>query len=276
MAIPPDQKSSSANMPSPLLAMADSGLVIPAVCCLLGVIFIKLLTKLYHVRQEFRRLQRQGLPMPPHHLLFGHLPVVASIVRSLPNRAAHGYLADQIRTRYPDLDEAFYLDLWPFAPRMLMVISPQMMDQYSQDRYLPKHPTVSEFLKPLVGNHNLVRMEGSMWKQWRVNFNPGFSASQVVNLIPAIVDEVVIFRDLLRVQANKSGIFQLEELGLKLSFDIIGRVVMDHRFNSQRVDNSMVSAIRRQIDWSRFGVDPSPLAQMNFFVRWYSGTTLVR
>lgn len=277
MAIPPDQKSSSANMPSPLLAMADSGLVIPAVCCLLGVIFIKLLTKLYHVRQEFRRLQRQGLPMPPHHLLFGHLPVVASIVRSLPNRAAHGYLADQIRTRYPDLDEAFYLDLWPFAPRMLMVISPQMMHQYSQDRYLPKHPTVSEFLKPLVGNHNLVSMEGSMWKQWRVNFNPGFSASQVVNLIPAIVDEVVIFRDLLRVQANKSGIFQLEELGLKLSFDIIGRVVMDHRFNSQRVDNSMVSAIRRQIDWSRFGVDPSPLAQMNFFrpvVQWYNTRTM--
>lgn len=57
--------------------MADSGLVILAVCCLLGVMLIKLVTKLYHVRQEFRGLQRQGLPMPPHHLLFGHLPLVA-------------------------------------------------------------------------------------------------------------------------------------------------------------------------------------------------------
>lgn len=266
-----------ANIPSPLLAMADSGLVIPAVCCLLGVMFIRLMTKLYHVRREFRGLQRQGLPMPPHHLLFGHLPLVASIVRSLPKRAAHGYLANQVRLRYPDLDEAFYLDLWPFAPRMLMVISPQMMHQYSQDRYLPKHPTVPEYLEPLVGRHNLVSLEGSMWKQWRAKFNPAFSASQVMNLIPAIVDEVVIFRDLLRVRASKSEIFQLEELALKLSFDIIGRVVMDHRFNSQRADNSMVSALRRQNEWTKFGIDPNPLAQINVLrpvVQWYNTRTM--
>lgn len=272
-----DRQSSNANMSSPLLAMADSGLVIPAISCLLGVIFIKFATKLYRVRQEFRRLQRQGLPMPPHHPLFGHLPLIASIVRSLPKRAAQGYFGDQIRLRYPHLDEAIYLDLWPFAPRILLVISPHLMHQYSQDRYLPKHPTVPEFLTQIVGKHNLVSMEGPMWKQWRVNFNPGFSANQVMNLIPGIVDEVVVFRDLLRVQASKNEIFQLEELSLKLSFDIIGRVVMDHKFNSQRADNTMVSALRRQIDSTNFGVDPNPLAQMNFLrpvAQWYNTRTM--
>ena len=260
-------------MPLTFLAMASPGLLVSTLCCLLGLMFIVFAIKLYAVRKEFRDLRRQGLPMPPHHLLFGHIPLTASIIRSLPKRAAHNYLGDQIRRRYPDLDEAFYLDLWPFAPRMLMTMSPEMMHQYSQDHYLPKHSTVQEFLDPIVGKHNLVSMEGSMWKQWRARFNPGFSAVQVMNLIPGIVDEVVVFRDLLRERASKGEMFQLEELGLNLSIDLIGRVVMDHRFSSQREDNGMVTALQRQIKWSTFGIDPNPFEQVNVLrplVHWYN------
>ena len=235
--------------------------------------FIIFAAKLYAARKEFRDLQRQGLPMPPHHLLFGHLPLTASIIRKLPERAAHNYLGDQIRRRYPELDEAFYLDLWPFAPRMLLIISSEMMHQYSQDRYLPKHSTVQDFLEPIVGKHNLVSMEGSMWRQWRAKFNSGFSAVQVMNLIPAIVDEVVVFRDLLRERASKNELFQLEELGLKLSMDLTGRIVMDHKFSCQRRDNVMVTALQRQIRWSTFSIDPNPLEQVNVLrplVHWYN------
>ena len=260
-------------MPLTLLAMASPGLLVSTSCCLLGLMFIIFVSKLYAIRKEFRDLQRQGLPMPPHHLLFGHIPLTASIIRSLPKRAAHAYLGDQIRRRYPDLDEAFYLDLWPFAPRMLMTMSPDMMHQYSQDRYLPKHPTVQDYLDPIVGKHNLVSMEGSMWKQWRARFNPGFSAMQVINLIPAIVEEVVVFRDLLRDRASKNEMFQLEELALNLSFDLIGRVVMDHKFSCQKGDNVMVTALQRQIKWSTFGIDPNPFEGVNVLrplVHWYN------
>ena len=253
--------------------MAAPGLLVSTLCCLLGLMSIIFAAKLYAVRKEFRDLQRQGLPMPPHHLLFGHIPLAASIIRNLPKRAAHNYLGDQIRRRYPDLDEAFYLDLWPFGPRILMIMSPETMHQYSQDRYLPKHSTVSDFLDPFVGKHNLVTMEGSMWKQWRAMFNPGFSAVQVMNLIPAIVEEVVVFRDLLRERASRNEIFQLEELGLNLTLDLIGRVVMDHRFSCQRGDNAMVTALRRQIKWSTFGIDPNPFEQVNVLrpvVHWYN------
>ena len=260
-------------MPSILLAMAAPGLLVSTLCCLLGLIFIIFTAKLYAVRKEFRDLQRQGLPMPPHHLLFGHIPLVASIIRNLPKRAAQSYLGDQIRRRYPDLDEAFYLDFWPFAPRILMIMSPEPMHQYSQDRYLPKHPTVSEFLDPLVGKHNLETMEGSIWKQWRARFNPGFSAVQVMNLIPGIVEEVVVFRDLLRERASRNEMFQLEELGLNLSLDLIGRVVLDHRFSCQTGDNAMVTALKRQIEWSSFSIDPNPFEQVNVLrplVHWYN------
>ena len=272
-----DRGVSNANMPSSSLGIANPRLLIFTACCLLSAIFMRFVVKLYYARQEFRDLQRQGLPMPPHHLLFGHLHLAASVVRSLPKHAAHGYLGVQIRLRYPDLDEAFYLDLWPLAPTMLMIISPELMRQYSQDRYLPKHPTEQEFLDPITGKDNLVCMEGSMWKQWRGNFNPGFSASQVMTLIPGIVDEVVVFRDLLRERASKNEVFQLEELGLNLSIDIIGQVVMDHQFNSQTVGNSMVSALRRQIEWTRFPIDLNPLEDLNVLrpvVQWYNTRTM--
>ena len=260
-------------MPLALLAMAAPGLLVSTLCCLLGLMFIIFAAKLYAVRKQFRDLQRQGLPMPPHHLLFGHIPLAASIIRNLPKRAAHHYLGDQIRRRYPDLDEAFYLDLWPFGPRMLIAISPELMHQYSQERYLPKHSAVQKFLDPFVGKHNLISTEGSMWKQWRARFNPGFRAVQVMNLIPGIVDEVVVFRDLLRERASKNEMFQLEELGLNLALDIMGRVVMDHEFSCQTGDNAMVTALRRQIKWSTFGIDPNPFEQVNVLrplVHWYN------
>lgn len=260
-------------MPLTLLAMPSLGQLVSTLGCLLGLILIIFAAKLYAVRKEFRDLRRQGLPMPPHHPLFGHISLTASIIRKLPERAAHNYLGDQIRRRYPHLDEAFYLDLWPFAPRMLVIMSPEIMHQYSQDRYLPKHSTVQEFLEPVVGKHNLVSMEGSMWKQWRARFNPGFSALQVMNLIPAIVDEVVVFRDLLRERASKNEMFQLEELALNLSIDLIGRIAMDHKFGCQRRDNVMVTALQRQIRWSTFSIDPNPLEQVNVLrplVHWYN------
>ena len=71
----------------------------------------------------------------------------------------------------------------------------------------------------------------------------------------------------------KREVFQLETLVLDLSIDIIGKVVMDHGFNSQRAENCMVSALRRQFEWSAVCIDPSLLKYVNFFrpvVQWYN------
>ena len=154
-----------------------------------------------------------------------------------------------------------------------MVISPELMHQYTQDRYLPKHPVIQQFLNPIAGKHNLLTMEGSIWKQWRGNFNPGFSAGQITSLIPSIVQEVVVFRDLLRERARHNEVFQLEYMALNLSIDIIGKVVMDHQFHSQKSENTMASALQNQVEWCTMGIDPSPLEYVNVFrpvVQWYN------
>ena len=260
-------------MYSPSLGMVDFGRLMATIYSLLGVMVIGFLAKLYQVRHDFRGLRRQGLPMPPHSLLFGHLGLVANIFTTLPKHASPAYLGDQIRRRYPELDKAFYLDLWPFAPRMLLIISPEMMHQYSQDRYLTKHPMLKEYLTPIVGKDNLVTMEGPMWKQWRGMFNPGFSSGQIMKLIPSIVDEVVIFRDILRERSRKNEIFRLEELTLNLTMDVIGKVIMGHKFNRQRAHNKMTSALRSQIVWTRLALNANPLGVLNALrpvVQWYN------
>ena len=164
--------------------------------------------------------------MPPHHWLFGHVALSAKILRSLPPYAHGVYIGDQIRQRYPHLDDAFYFDTWPFGSLMLIVLSPNMMYQLTQANQIPKDKGLRHFLKPLTGKADLVTLEGAAWKRWRGIFNPGFSASHISSLIPAMVEELQIFRSLLEDHAKTGDPLFLEEASLNLTIDIIGRVVM--------------------------------------------------
>ncbi|KAF7900825.1 hypothetical protein EAF00_003046 [Botryotinia globosa] len=120
-------------------------------------------------------------PMPPHHWLLGHIPLSASIIGSLPPYAHGVYVGDQIRQRYPHLDSALYLDNWPLAAPILVVLKPDMMYQLIQANQIPKDKSIRAFLKPLTGESDLVTLEGDTWKYWRAIFNPGFSAGYVSN-----------------------------------------------------------------------------------------------
>lgn len=164
--------------------------------------------------------------MPPHHPLWGHLAVSAEIVRSLPPLAHGNYFGDEVRKRYPSLNSAFYLDNWPFSPLILIVLDPDMMYQLTQANSIPKFKGLRQFLRPLTGEEVLVTMEGPVWKRWRGVFNPGFSLNHIMSLVPSIVEEVTIFKNVLQAHAEKGDMFQLEELSLNLTIDVIGRVVM--------------------------------------------------
>lgn len=205
--------------------------------------------KLYRVRRYVRQLQKQGLvrlfphskysewldasylhflpqPMPPHHPLWGHLAISADIVRSLPPLAHGNYLGDEFRKRYSYLKTSFYLDNWPFSPLILIVQDPNMMYQFTQAKTLPKYEGLRRFLLPLTGGETLVTVEGPVWKRWRAIFSPGFSLNHIMTLVPNIVEEMMIFKNIIQAHAEKSDIFHLEQLSLNLAIDIIGRVAM--------------------------------------------------
>lgn len=236
--------------------------------------------RLRKARNFFRKLQKDGAPMPPHHPLFGHLGLMLDIALSLPRDIMPTVLlADQIRRRYPHLDRAFYLDLWPFTPPMLVVIAPDLMRQATQaETSLPKVAFLKNYLKPISGGHDLVSMEGEEWRRWRDVFRPGFG--KVTELVPNLVETICVFRDHLKEQAQKESddVFQLHHSALLLAMDMSGKAIWDHDLDSQRAPNDMADAIVSQLGWLLVE-GFMPFASLNIIrplVHWYNGCTMER
>ncbi|KAJ0366827.1 hypothetical protein COL26b_011495 [Colletotrichum chrysophilum] len=244
---------------------------------LAGIVYFAF--SLFKARSFFRRLQKDGIPMPPHHPILGHLGLLLSIMISLPRDVMPTVvLADQVRRRYPHLDKAFYLDMWPFTGPMLMIISPDLMRQATQgENSLPKVAFLKNYIKPLSGGHDLVSMEGDEWKRWRDVFRPAFS--RATELVPNIVETICVFRDQLvgRAKGN-SGLFQLHHSALNLAMDMSGKALWNHDMNTQRSYNDMADAIVSQLRWLLVE-GFMPFASLNFIrplVHKYNGFRMER
>lgn len=69
-------------------------------------------------------------------------------------------------------------------------------------------------------------MDGQEWKYWRSIFNPGFSASHLMPLVPNIVKETMVFCEILHDHVIKQDIFPMKTLTDDLAMDVIGKVVL--------------------------------------------------
>jgi hypothetical protein len=78
-------------------------------------------------------------------------------------------------------------------------------------------------------------------------FNPGFAGSHLMSLVPGIVEDSLVFCEILSQCAASSKLVRLEELATRLTVDIIGRVTLDLQLNTQKENNEMVKAFRDQV-----------------------------
>lgn len=142
-------------------------------------------------------------------------------------------MVSRYKEYWPDLDacpQMAYMDLWPIQDPVAMSLHPALSAQLTQEHNLPKGKIVRKGLKPLGANQDLVTLNGAEWKEWRVRFNPGFSARNVSSLVPAMLEEALVFIDVLENFAGKDGewgeVFQLEQKTTDLTFDVIGRAIL--------------------------------------------------
>jgi cytochrome P450 len=164
--------------------------------------------------------------MPPHNPLFGHLLEVYSVLSNLPSDAHPLYLADQLRRKYPDMGPVFYVDLWPFHSPFLFANSPTAAYQLLQERSPPKADPIRKYFYPLTRNNDIVSMEGPAWKEWRSMFNPAFSASHLITLVPMMLEAVSTYCKVLAEHAESNGMFSLEDVTIGLTLTIIGIVTL--------------------------------------------------
>ncbi|KAI7708904.1 hypothetical protein KC353_g10730, partial [Hortaea werneckii] len=163
-----------------------------AVTVVIATLIIRFFQKLH-----FHRRIVKGLPGPPHSYLWGSLPSMNEVLSKQPKRAAPQTFGILIRDHF-GLGDYFYVDPWPFGDPIMMIFDADIMNQFTVKQSLPKHPEVEKFMRNIGGPGNMVSSEGVEWKKWRSAFNPGFAASHLMSLVPLIVDDVLIFNDIMK------------------------------------------------------------------------------
>ena len=144
----------------------------------------------------------------------------------LPPDVNGQYIPIAIRRRYPHVGNVFYIDLWPFDTPILVTASPSTAKQITQQQSLPKFPTIKHFFRPIAGKYGLITMEGPLWKKWRAVFNPGFGAAYLTTLVPGIIEEALVFCEILKERAASGAMFQLKPLTDNFTMDVIGKIVL--------------------------------------------------
>ncbi|KAK0631291.1 cytochrome P450 [Immersiella caudata] len=199
----------------------------------------------FTARMRFRRLKAQGVPMIPHSFVFGHLAAVAELTRGLPKEFNPQYIplliTENWKSLFPDEESCpglVYLDMWPMGPPMVWTVDPNYPPQslYDTQRVI-HHPDSKNFIWPLTHNLDIFSANGPEWRTWRSRFNPGFSSKNITSMTSLILEEVAIFRDVLRSK--------LEPIATNLTFDVIVRASIDMRLHEQTRDPSNPSPMKR-------------------------------
>lgn len=173
-----------------------------------------------------------------------------------------------LRKEY-DLGDFFYFDVWPMGPPTLIICEPDLAEQITVKISLDKHPMVKEYLKQHLGSENMAAANGTVWKRARTTYNPGFAIPHLMTVISKIVEDVLVFHEVLSEYAENQEVFQMESTAMKLSFDVIGSLVLDLGLNSQRTSDELVDAFRKQLHFlSSANTWSSPLAGFNPIQQW--------
>lgn len=219
-------------------------------------------------------------PKPPHHPIFGHLLIARDCVNTFPPDSHPHLHADYIRRKY-NLGKFFYLDFWPFGDQLLYIADPDIANQITIGNSLRKSPLVVDYMSLLLGNQNMVGLDGPAWKRVRSMFNPGFAGGHLMTLVPYIVDAAVVFGDVLREKARAGEVFEMEEIATRLTVDVIGKVTLDVDLNSQRSEHRIVTAFREHVAMMPVTTPANPFSGLmaqyfNAPRLWYNGRKLDR
>jgi sterigmatocystin biosynthesis cytochrome P450 monooxygenase len=163
--------------------------------------------------------------MPAYHPIAGHLKTLREVMQQFPpNCTAHVPFA-HLAADFPA--GMYYFDLWPFSSSLIVVSTSEGAQQIQDMEHDLRKP--DEIIGPIdsiSGGPSLITMHGSLWKKWRGLFNPGFAPGYMLERATDMVEEVEVFCDMLRRRAGACEMFELEDLTLRLTMDIIGRLAL--------------------------------------------------
>lgn len=148
------------------------------------------------------------------------------------------------------------MDPWPIGYPLIAVYDPGMMAQFTQENSLPKFWALGKVeFGDVTEGEDLLNLDGQEWKTARSIFNPGFSARNLLSLVPNMMEEVLIFRERLRRAAISGQVVRLEDYTTDIAVDIIGYAVLGARLETQTKPNRLMETMKSQISMMYFELD---------------------
>ncbi|OJD20085.1 hypothetical protein ACJ73_08584 [Blastomyces percursus] len=224
-----------------LRLLAATGLVVVA------TFLARFLMRGLAIRRRFYRMKASGIPIiEPYSPFLGHLPLMKSLNEGLPRDAHRAYSTMKIvqnwEKYFPGAKKCpplIYTDVWPFmAQPIITVIDPELCSQLTQETPQPRHPMFRWALTPLTDGIDLISMNMADHKVWRSRLNPGFSSRNVIQNMPAVLEEVSLFARRLKDTADADSrewgsMFTLYDRVVALTFDVISRFALDLHLHEQ-------------------------------------------
>ncbi|KAF2790581.1 cytochrome P450 [Melanomma pulvis-pyrius CBS 109.77] len=197
--------------------------------------FVHCVFLLHQHRSKINKLRNQGMPMPKEwSWVTGHLFTLWKYKNKFPRDAFVGTALAGLAAEFSDT-EAFLMDLWPIAPALLIVYSPELSTQIATKYNLPKEKSFEKSLEPITGGPNMITMNGEQWKTWRTIFNPGFSEASMQDYVPHVIRSVEVFCELLDERITKGEVFCLGDLTMRLTADVITKLTLNANIDCQLV-----------------------------------------
>jgi len=157
-------------------------------------------------------------------MIWGHVKIMGEYLGRLPKGTYMQAALTQIKQDY-DLPDVFYMDMWPFGPRFLMLSAPDAAALPTTVSAFPQSRLVTEFFVNNLGPSFIEASNGTLWKELHQILAPGLTPGAVRTYHDFMVDEAVGCHDRLRriVEAGKAIDFN-EEVG-KFPAGVIMRVI---------------------------------------------------
>ncbi|KAI1359863.1 cytochrome P450 [Xylaria arbuscula] len=190
---------------------------------------------------RYKRLRQfsRFAQLPPSAIL-GHLQILDEFVKRAPPKA-HPDVAIALIHEALGRPPAMLIDLRSITPPLLVIGSYEVAEQIvkASSRFPhspPKAPQTWQHLEHLTGPTSIASSQGESWKTLRKRFNPGFAPQHLLSLLPSIIDKSSLLLDHLDSFARSGTEFSLQELATNLTFDVIGRVVLDIDMGAQSAE----------------------------------------
>ncbi|KAK8073003.1 cytochrome P450 [Apiospora saccharicola] len=194
-------------------------------------------TFLYRKLQFLRFQQHANLPQHATTLVLGHLRVFGDYVkRNKPD--AHPDMAIVAMSQALGRPPLMFIDMRPIALPMVVVADHDIADQFTKPTPIfptspPKSSRSLDRLQYMLGLTSIFSTHGDEWKVLRKRFNPGFSPQYLLAFVPETLDKGLLFMERLEALSKTGGSFSMMKLTTQLTFDIIGKVVMEADLDAQ-------------------------------------------